>query len=207
MSNNDHLVMEEDHMDKLYSSANPVIRWVFARKLAALSHAVPQSSMKVLDAGCGEGHLIEYLHKTKPNNEYYGADVTEVAITKAKERCPWASFTLTDLADLNFPDESFDVVICTEVLEHIYEYEKVIDQLKRVLKKGGLLIINFPHESLWTVGRFLLGRRPIKVPDHVHAFSPKSMNHTVQLPLLSKTNLPINVPYTLSLGAVLKYVK
>jgi 2-polyprenyl-3-methyl-5-hydroxy-6-metoxy-1,4-benzoquinol methylase len=199
--------MEEDHMDKLYSSDNPLIRWVFARKLEALNSFVPLSGMKILDAGCGEGHLIEFLHKSKPNNDYYGADVTEVAIARAKERCPWANFSLNDLADLNFPDETFDVVICTEVLEHIFEYEKVVQQLKRVLKKGGLLIINFPHESLWTVGRFFLGRRPIKVPDHVHAFSPKSMSKTVQLPLKAKTNLPINVPYIFSLGAVLKYVK
>lgn len=199
--------MEEDHMEKLYASKNPVIRWVFARKLEGIAKFVPDTGLHVLDAGCGEGQLIDFLHASKSSNQYFGADVTQVALDKAHVRCPYAQFKNCDLMDLDFSDETFDVVICTEVLEHIYEYEKVIAQLKRVLKKGGTLIINFPHESLWTVGRFFLGRRPIKVPDHVHAFSPNSMNKTVGLQLIDKTNLPINVPYVFSLGAILKYIK
>ncbi|MDD2785440.1 MAG: class I SAM-dependent methyltransferase [Patescibacteria group bacterium] len=207
MGKNDHLVMEEDHMEKLYSSGNPIIRWVFARKLKGISGFVADKNLKIFDAGCGEGQLIEKLHSSKPLNQYFGADVTSVAVEKARERCPYAAFKQCDLMELDYPDECFDVVICTEVLEHIYEYEKVISQLKRVLKKDGVLIINFPHESLWTVGRFFLGRRPIKVPDHVHAFSPKSMSDAVGLPIVEKTNLPINVPYVFSLGAIIKYKK
>ena len=168
---NNHIYMPEDHMDSLYNCRNPLVRFVHRDRLEKISRHV--KGKKILDAGCGEGHLLKFLSKRKA--DYFGIDITEVALEKARKRFPEGKFYKMDLAKLEFPDESFDCVTCSEVLEHIYLYKDVLKELIRVLKKDGLLIITFPNETNWTISRFLLGRRPIKVPDHVNSFTPKKM--------------------------------
>jgi hypothetical protein len=76
-----------------------------------------------------------------------------------------------------------------------------------VLKKDGYLIITFPNETLWTISRFFLGRRPIKVPDHVASFTPRKMKKLVKLKLVKKINLPFRLLFFVSLGSLLKFRK
>ena len=137
----------------------------------------------------------------------YSSDVTSVALEKARDRCPFAMVQRMDLSDLAFPDDTFDVVVITEVLEHIIEFEQVTTELMRVLKKGGAFIITFPNEVLWTISRFLLGRRPIRVPDHVNAFSPAMMKELTGLEILAQKSLPFPLPFSLSLGCLMKFGK
>ena len=208
MSKTDHLVMPADHMEELYNSSNPLVRFAHRQRLDAIAAMLPpEGNLKVLDAGCGEGHLISRLHKANSSNNYYGADVTVIALDRARQRCPFARVEQGDISNLNFPDEFFDVVTITEVLEHIIDYENVVRELKRVLKKDGVLIITFPNEVLWTASRFLLGRRPVRVLDHVNAFSPKMMQRTVDLTTVKQWNLPFSLPFFLFLGSLMKFKK
>lgn len=206
------LVMEEDHMDKLYSSKNPLVSYVHNERLNKIIELIPKKEgAKILDAGCGEGHLLEMISK-KVNQKnvnqknLYGADITKIALEKAKERVTHANFSLQDLSNLDYKDEFFEVVICTEVIEHIPEYKKVINELKRVLKKGGYLIMTFPNEILWTISRFLLGRKPIRVPDHVNSFSSKRIIKCVKLNVVKKCNIP-PLPSSLALTRILVFKK
>lgn len=209
MSEINHIFMPEDHMDKLYNSTNPLVKFVHVNRLTSIIKEVLSGGkdVKILDAGCGEGHLIERLNNKNSNNQYYGIDITDLAIKKAKERCPFATLKIMDLSKINFDDASFDYVICTEVLEHIHAYTDVIKELKRVLKKGGYLIITFPNEILWTISRFLLGRRPIKVPDHVNSFTPNKIKHSIKMKVISQINLPFGFPFFISLGCLMKFQK
>lgn len=207
MDRNNHIFMPEDHMDNLYNSKNPLVKFVHCQRLDAIVKSIPaQNDINVLDAGCGEGHLINELYK-KSHSHYYGVDVTEIAIEKALNRCPFAKFSIADLASLKFEDGFFDVVIATEVLEHIIDYRAAISELIRVLKKGGTLIVTFPNEVLWTISRFFLGRRPVKVPDHVNSFNPSKMKKIVGLQLISLRSLPFNTVFPLSLGCLMKFQK
>jgi SAM-dependent methyltransferase len=147
------------------------------------------------------------LHRKHPSNRYFGIDVTPVALEKARQRCPFAMLQFMDLSDLAFPDETFDVLVITEVLEHIIEFEKITTELMRVVKKGGALIITFPNEVLWTISRFLLGRRPIRVPDHINAFNPRMMKELIGWEVLSQRSLPFSFPFSVSLGCLMKFRK
>jgi ubiquinone/menaquinone biosynthesis C-methylase UbiE len=202
--------MPEDHMDELYTSKNPLVRFVFGNRLDMIVKELPlKKGLKVLDAGCGEGHLIEKLYKNLPTktNSYYGIDITKVAIKKAKKKCPYARLKVGDVTEINFADEFFDVVICTEVLEHVSKYKKAIKELKRVLKRGGHLIITFPNETLWTISRFFLRRKPIKVPDHFNSFTPNKMRLLIKFRLESQVGLPFRLPFFMSLGYLMKFAK
>ena len=149
MASTRHLVMPEDHMERLYRSPNPLVRFVHNQRLAAIIKAVPRrSGLSVLDAGCGEGQLIERLQKALPDDHYVGVDITPVALEKARQRCQFATFKKADLSATGFGDSSFDVIVCTEVIEHVPEYNDVLAEFVRLLKPGGLLIITFPNKRL-----------------------------------------------------------
>ena len=196
--------MPEDHMEELYSSKNPLVRFVHNGRLEHIVKKIPKDSgIKILDAGCGEGHLLEKILKANSRAKVFGIDITKVALEKAKIRCP----KMESLSDTGFQSGFFDVVTCTEVLEHIYEYKKVIGELKRILKPDGLLIITFPNERLWTLSRLLLGRKPVKVPDHINSFSPNIMRKIIDMKIVSKNNLPLNLPFLLSLNCLMVFRK
>lgn len=200
--------MPEDHMDKLYNSKNILVKFVHNHRLNCISNEIPNTTgLKILDAGCGEGHLIEKLFSKNRKNFYYGIDASEIALKKSAARCPYAELDLSDLTATRFPDDFFDVIICTEVIEHVFNYDGTIEHLKRLLKNGGYLIITFPNEITWTISRFFLGRRPVKVPDHINSFTPNRIKSIVKMKLVSKINLPFNLPFAASLGCLLKFKK
>lgn len=204
----DHLVMPEDHMDQLYSSRNPIVRLIHLGRLDAIVRQVPPAaSLRLLDAGCGEGHLLERLHLKYPHYRYHGVDVTEVSLKRACQRCSFAEFKRANLIQTGFPDQFFDLITSTEVIEHIYEYRAVITEILRILRPGGLLIITYPNEALWTLGRFFLGRRPVKVPDHVNSFTPNSIASAIPLHPEKQLNLPFSLPFFLSLTGLTVFKK
>ena len=200
--------MPENHMEKLYTSKNPLVKFVHTTRLNQIVQIVPNKNMfKILDAGCGEGHLIKKLNDKHNKNEYYGIDILDIPLNKAKKRCPYAKLKKMDLRETSFNDEFFDIIICSETLEHVPEVEIAIKELKRILKKDGYLIITFPNETLWTVARFLLGRRPIRVPDHVNSFNPKKISSLTKMRLISVINLPFKFPFFISLGCLMMFKK
>ena len=204
----DHLFMPEDHMEALYVSLNPFVRFVHQNRIESIAKELPQKSgLKILDAGCGEGHLLETCFKKYSGNQYYGIDITEIALEKARKRCSLSQFKRANLSSIGFESEFFDVVMCTEVIEHVIDYQVVLNELKRALKKGGFFLITFPNEFLWTVSRFVLRRDPVKVPDHVNSFNPSQMKSHVNLEMIKQIQLPFNLPFFMSLGSLMKFKK
>lgn len=195
-------------MDELYNSRNGLVRFVHRNRLDSIAAMLPRDkSLKILDAGCGEGHLIDVMQQGRPDAEYYGFDVTKVAVESAMARCPYAKIQQGDIASLPIPDGFFDVITCTEVLEHVIDYESVIKELRRILKPGGYLILTFPNEINWTIGRWLLGRKPVKIIDHVNAFTPRMMSNIVCMPVVAQKSLPLRLPFFASLGVLMKFRK
>lgn len=202
------LYMPEDHMDDLYNSNNFLVRYVHLNRLKNIVKTMPEKeALNVLDAGCGEGHLLQLLEEKNKNNNYYGIDLTSEALKRARERCPRAKFIQGDLSKIDMPDNFFDFIVCTETLEHVDTYQEAINEFKRILKPGGYIVLTFPNEFWWTVSRFLLGRRPIRVPDHINFFSPKKMIKYVALAVEKNMGLPFSWPFWISLGQLIKFRK
>ena len=97
---------------------------------------------KVLDLGCGVGQFYEFL-KDK-DIEYRGVDISENLIEIAQKKYKQASFQVADALNLPFPDNYFDKVYAIALLHNIPSgefREKLIKEVKRVLKKDGILIL------------------------------------------------------------------
>lgn len=111
--------------------------------------------MRVLDLGCGEGRHVHGLHMLK-GLDVVGLDIDLPSLQKAKDGLNYidqlgaktsgsADFCLGSAYQLPFQDNTFDALICSEVLEHLENYPKVIEEIRRVLKPAGKLAITIPH--------------------------------------------------------------
>lgn len=111
----------------------------------------PSNGMKLLDAGCGNGfYALTIANAAKGKNvTAMGVDIGRDKIANAVKisedaKIGNAHFEYGDLRKLKFEDETFDRIICSDVLEHIEEDEAVLGELSRVLKKDGKAIFTFP---------------------------------------------------------------
>lgn len=209
----ENIYMPKDHMEKLYNSKNPLVSFVHRSKLNRILDLIRYEQRKLrdagrlLDAGCGEGHLLSEIHKIRPDLKLFGIDATDIAVESAKERNPSAKIVCDDLLNLtkNFKEIFFDIIVCSEVLEHIPQYEEVIGNIERCIKAGGLIIITFPNERNLTIARFFLGRKPVKVPDHINEFDPYLMQNHIRANEVYHKNYPFNLPFSISIGAVMGF--
>lgn len=104
---------------------------------------------KVLEAGCGDGLIILNL-MTMFKIDGYGVDISQKAQEKsktlmAKNRLHF-QFQLSDISDLNYPDNYFDKIICLGVVEHLRDSSVPVLELARVLKPKGKLILMTPNK-------------------------------------------------------------
>jgi SAM-dependent methyltransferase len=110
---------------------------------------------KILDIGCGSGRHTCAAYRL-PNVIVVGADLKYNDLTEAAERLKlhdrlgehgggvW-SLASADVTGLPFRDDCFDLVICSEVLEHIDNYLQAINEIRRVLKPGCNLVVSVPR--------------------------------------------------------------
>lgn len=100
---------------------------------------------KVLDIGCNNGEFISLL-KNKKGCKVWGVDLSEVAIAEAKAK--GLNVQIANAESLPFKDKMFDYVCLMEVLSHTMHPEIVLKEIRRVLKKDGVLLGSTPHRNL-----------------------------------------------------------
>ena len=141
------------------------LHWL-ARARGALVPPAPPGGGTLLDMGCGGGLLAPHL---PPGYRHVGADLSESALAVAAER--GVEPVHTDVAALPFAEDSFDVVVAGEVLEHVEDLDAVIAEACRVLRPGGTFVCDtiadtrFARLSLVTIGERLPGGPPLHCHD------------------------------------------
>ncbi len=134
-----------------HTHPNPLYRALIARfntaLLALADSAAPQS---VLEVGCGEGFVLRYLAERRPDWRLAGCDISAGAVAYARQQCPPSvSLRVGNIYRLPLPPASFDLVICSEVLEHLDDVPAALAELKRVSR--GHVLITVPHEPFFRV--------------------------------------------------------
>jgi len=151
-------------------------------------------NIHILDAGCGTGRDAIYFAAKYPNSRIVAVDVDERAIHEAVETrhavsLHNVSFQKMDLLEMEYADQ-FDVIYSIEVLEHIADYKKCIENFRRALKAGGKLLVHVPCPDQ---RRHFKRFEKKSYPDHVH--SGFKAHHLVKL-LESAGFRVLDVTYT-----------
>jgi len=145
---NDKMVLEHHKNGTLFESKNPLLRFIEKmrlRKIIQVSRLNKNDT--VLDLGCGEGFLISLLPNVR---QTIGIDISKVALKRAKEIIKNKSnveLILGNAYKLDIEDEYFDKIISSEMLEHIPNPRKAMEEMHRILKDTGLAVISVPDEK------------------------------------------------------------
>lgn len=99
---------------------------------------------RVLDLGCAFGYGTRLLARS---HEAYGADASPRYIARARRAAPSIPFTLAPAERLPYADGFFDGVLLLDMLEHVRRERPVLDEVYRVLKPGGTLVVSVPHRG------------------------------------------------------------
>ncbi len=106
--------------------------------------------LKILDIGCGNGWMAPFLH---PFGPVTGVDFAPSAIESARALYAYCGDFVVAEADsprLGIPDDvQFDVVVCSEVIEHAVDHQLFVKQLKSFLLPSGTCILTTPNGNLW----------------------------------------------------------
>lgn len=135
-----------------YHSTNPLLRYAnrrFFETIRSLLSGIDPGT--ILDAGCGEGVVLELISDFQ--GRQFGLDIDRDRLLSARTHQLTAPFLQANLQTLPFPDDQFDTVLSLEVLEHVGNPEIALKELYRVTRK--FLLVSVPNEPWWRIGNML----------------------------------------------------
>ncbi len=168
-----------------HTAVNPLQKALIERFHATIvSEVCALSPETFLDAGCGEGFVARRLIAAIPGLQLKGCDLSPGALAIARQTNPGAEFVPGSVLELPFPDKSFDVVGCFEVLEHLPDEmpRQALAEFSRVARRA--VVLSVPHEPFFSLANAARGKnlhiRPRgSDPDHRQFWSRASFGALV----------------------------
>ncbi len=158
-----------------FFSRNPGTRYTFTRRLEVVFQMLPSlERVKILEIGCGAGLFC--LESARQATTVIGIDISLFVLDFARQvkdevHSQNVSFQQGDAEQLAFRDETFDLVICSEVLEHVPDPQRALAEIRRVTKPGGTVILTTPSAvslSDLFMGLFRVFNKHIESEKDVH---------------------------------------
>lgn len=155
-----------------YSTQSWAEEWLVDNFMRRLDSALPaQRVTRVLEVGVGEGHVSERIVRRYPDAEVLGVDLPHDTLSERWHR-RGVNGVFADAVRLPFPDDTFDLVVAVEVLEHVPQPEAMLSEVSRV--GSGTVVLSVPFEPVWRIGNMLRGRYVCdwgNTPDHIQHWS------------------------------------
>jgi SAM-dependent methyltransferase len=132
-----------------------------ARMLAAVL-AQRTGAQRIVDVGCGDGSATHLVSSLDARNTVIGVDWSATALAQARARGLLVVQGGVDTSGLPLPDGCADVVIMSELIEHLVDTDTAVDEVRRVLRPGGVLLLSTPNLAAWfNRGLVGLGIQPV----------------------------------------------
>ena len=137
-----------------------------------------KNSGKLLDVGCAQGAFLSACSDT--NFQLYGVEPSKYTYIEALKNASHGTFYNGTLLEARFLDDYFDVITLINTLEHLLNPKEALVEISRILRSGGLLMIETPNMGNWIAN--VSGRRWVQLqfPDHVTFFSKSILTQILQ---------------------------
>jgi len=133
-----------------YTSKNLVVKYLMKRFFRDLDRLLCSLRVKkVLDVGCGEGYITQHIANSLKDVYIEGCDLQEDIITLASQLNPGLKFSVQSCYKLSYKDNGFDLIVACELLEHLEDPLKAIEEIKRV--SSNFCLFSVPQEPLWRI--------------------------------------------------------
>jgi SAM-dependent methyltransferase len=131
-----------------------------AKMLAAVLAQRPGA--RIVDVGCGDGSATHLVKELDARNTVVGVDWSVTALARARARGLLVIQGGVDASGLPLPDSCADVVIMSELIEHLVDTDAAVEEARRVLRPGGALLLSTPNLAAWfNRGLVGLGIQPV----------------------------------------------
>ncbi|MBI5403777.1 MAG: class I SAM-dependent methyltransferase [Ignavibacteriae bacterium] len=157
----------EFKLDKIMEKEGEIKKLLFRKRVKDIERY--QKTGKLLDVGCAQGAFL--FACTNSNLQLYGVEPSKYTSIMASKIAHEVTIYNSTLLEARLPQNNFDVVTLINTLEHLVNPKETLEEVCRILKSGGLLMIETPNVAHWLPS--LMGRHWVQflVPDHVVFFS------------------------------------
>jgi len=164
-----------------YASTNPIEKRLMAGFFTCLDDLLPdREPERVLEVGMGEGEVSERIRRRYPDTQVIGLDLPDPELARSwKEKGLIGAYA--DIAALPFPDDSFDLVLGIEVLEHVPDPEAALREVARVGR--GAVVLSVPREPVWCLANLARGKYLSawgNTPGHIQHWSRRGFSSLVR---------------------------
>ena len=160
-----------------YTDRSSLVRFANQRFFSALGEMLGSVRAKsILDAGCGEGEILERIESTSA----FGVDLDQQRVSIARSRNSNGTLGVADVQRLPFHDRAFDLVLMLEVFEHVGDPAQALSEVARVTDR--YLLASVPNEPWWRIGnmmRLKYLRAFGNTPEHLHHWSTRSFRRFI----------------------------
>ncbi len=188
------------HFTEKYTKTNILSEKILENFFASLESLLPSGIQSLKEVGCGAGFSMEKIKKMLPQARLSGSDIDPELVRMARARNPEISFTTESVYQIPDQDNSYDLVLCLEVLEHLDHPDQALKELMRV--SSNYVIVSTPREPLWRIlncarGKYLADFG--NTPGHINHWSKKGLTSLVAEQLdIVRVKSPI--PWTMILA-------
>ena len=184
--------------ERKYTSANPVVRALLRRWTGLVRASAGPTVPRVLDVGVGEGYALRELDRV--DDLVVGIDYRLDKLQVAVEHGDVLGVR-SDAGMLPFADATFDLVICTEVLEHLLRTDGAVRELARVAR--GPCVVSVPWEPWFRLGNVARGKNLRALgndPEHVQHYSRRSLESALRARFTS-CSVATSLPWLVAVAA------
>jgi len=179
----DHYQKDAEAFDYFASWEDPAAVHENERLHQMILAQAPKEIRRVLDVGCGSAWVA--THFASQGAEVYSMDISTVNPQRAVAKYPFQGHygVVADVFHLPFQENTFDLIVASEIIEHVDDPALFLEKLLPALAPGGVLVVTTPHAEKLAYSLCIHCNQPTPHHAHLHSFTAKSIRELLPVPL------------------------